>query len=222
MFTGLIEDVGTVVSVQQSASGSQITIRSAMMTDGIRLGDSIAIDGVCTTVVAFENDTFTIEASPETLRKTTFTRLKPGVRVNLERPLTPSSRIGGHYVTGHVDGLATLVSKTPEGISHIFTFELSSDELAQYLIPKGSVAVAGISLTVNQVTGHRFWVAIIPHTLAHTNLDQLKPGDPVNIETDILGKYVKKFLSPALHAMSPAGGVDEAFLAQHGFIPTPS
>src|SRR5690242_9403881 len=113
MFTGLIEDVGTVTAVQQNASGSRITVLSRLMTENVQKGDSIAIDGACTTVVAFDGQSFTIEASPETLDKTTFKRLKPGTLVNLERPLTPSSRIGGHYVTGHVDGTARLLSRKP-------------------------------------------------------------------------------------------------------------
>lgn len=219
MFTGLVESCGTVKAVQQTASGSTLTIQAPEILDGVKLGDSIAIDGVCTTVIAFDTQTFTIEASPETLSKTTFKALKPGTRVNLERPLTPTSRIGGHYVTGHVDGLAKLVSKTPEGISVILTFELESDELAQYVVAKGSIAIAGISLTVNTVKHRQLSVAIIPHTLTKTNLGELNVGDAVNIETDLLGKYVKKLLSPTLMESTPSR-LDKTFLAEHGFLPT--
>jgi riboflavin synthase len=219
MFTGLIEEVGTVSAVQQNAGGSRITILARKMMENLQLGDSIAIDGVCTTVIAFDNQSFAIEASPETLDKTTFKRLKPGVLVNLERPLTPSSRIGGHYVTGHVDGTATLATRKQEGISHILTFELADNELAQYVVAKGSITIAGISLTVNTINQRRFTVAIIPHTMTHTNLDQVAIGDAVNIETDLLGKYVKKFLSPDFNDMN-VSPIDEAFLAEHGFMPT--
>lgn len=221
MFTGLIEEVGRVASVQHRSEGSRLVVNAKTVLHGVALGDSIAIDGVCTTVVAFDTQSFTIEASPETLSKTTFGRLQAGSAVNLERPLTPSSRIGGHYVTGHVDGLAKLLSKTPEGISLIVRFELENDDLAQYVVPKGSIAIAGISLTVNTVESRVFSVAIIPHTMSHTNLGQLAVGNPVNIETDLLGKYVKKLLSPVLNA-SKDSALDEAFLVQHGFIPTTS
>jgi len=195
MFTGLIEEVGTVLAVDQSNEGSRISVSAEHILKNVQLGDSIAIDGACMTVVSFDDQSFTFEASPESLAKTNLSRFKPGRRVNLERPLTPSSRIGGHYVTGHVDGMAALVSKTPQGNSIILEFEVDAPELAELLIPKGSVAVLGISLTVNTVQNHRFSVAIIPHTLSHTNLDDYEPGDRVNIETDLLGKYVRRLMS---------------------------
>lgn len=218
MFTGLIEEVGTIKTVRSSAGGSTIQVNARQILEGMELGDSIAIDGVCTTVVAFDAESFTIEASPETISKTHFGRLQAGNRVNLERPLTPTTRIGGHYVTGHVDGQAVLTDKTPDGMAVLMTFELQNPELSQYLIPKGSIAVSGISLTVNTVDGCRFSVAIIPHTLSHTNLDSVTVGESVNIETDILGKYVKKLLSPVLTSVAPSSPINEAFLAEHGFI----
>ncbi len=217
MFTGLIEEVGTVASVQHTPSGSRIIVSAKAILENLKQGDSIAIDGVCTTVIAFDGSGFTIEASPETLDKTTFKSLKKGSLVNLERPLTPTSRIGGHYVTGHVDGLAKLISKTPVGISYILQFEVIDNALAQYIVQKGSITLSGISLTVNTVKSRRFSVAIIPHTLTHTNLNQLMLGDLVNIETDLLGKYVKKFLSPVFHAVDDAS-IDESFLQENGFI----
>lgn len=216
MFTGLIEEVGTVATVQPNSNGSRLAVCAQKVLENLRIGDSIAVDGVCTTVISFDKASFTIEASPETLRRTTFNRLRPKNSVNLERPLTPDSRIGGHYVTGHVDGLAKLIAKAPEGISSVFWFEVESDALAQYLVPKGSVAVSGISLTVNAVEGRRFSVAIIPHTLTHTNLGDLAPGESINVETDLLGKYVKRFLAPA-STESGKPPLDEAFLIQHGF-----
>jgi riboflavin synthase len=194
MFTGLIEEVGTVSAVESSSQGSRISISARHILQNVQLGDSIAVDGACMTVVAFDAQGFSFEASPESLSKTNLCAFKPGRRVNLERPLTPTSRIGGHYVTGHVDGLATLVSSTPQGNSHILEFSVASPELAELLVAKGSVAILGISLTVNTVGKDRFSVAIIPHTLGHTNLGDYQPGDQVNIETDLLGKYVRRLL----------------------------
>lgn len=194
MFTGLIEEVGVIATVESSNEGSRITVAAAKILENVQLGDSIAVDGACMTVVAFDKDTFSFEASPESLSKTNFSTFKPGKRVNLERPLTPVSRIGGHYVTGHVDGLATVISREPQGNSHVFTFAVDTPELAELLVPKGSVTILGISLTVNTVAKNRFSVAIIPHTLAHTNLDDYQPGDRVNIETDLLGKYVRRLV----------------------------
>lgn len=194
MFTGLIEEVGVIATVESGSEGSRISVNAATVLENVHPGDSIAVDGACMTVVSFTESSFTFEASPESLSKTNFSTFQPGKRVNLERPLTPVSRIGGHYVTGHVDGLATVVSREPQGNSHVFTFAVDTPELAELLIPKGSVTILGISLTVNTVEKNRFSVAIIPHTLAHTNLDDYHPGDRVNIETDLLGKYVRRLL----------------------------
>lgn len=194
MFTGLIEEVGVIASVESSEAGSRIRVQARKVLEGVQLGDSIAVDGACMTVVAFDDESFAFEASPESLSKTNFSSFKPGKRVNLERPLTPSSRIGGHYVTGHVDGLGQVVSRQEQGNSIVFTFEVPSEEMASLLVPKGSVAILGISLTVNTVEGKRFSVAIIPHTLSHTNLGDYHPGDAVNLETDLLGKYVQRLM----------------------------
>lgn len=204
MFTGLIEEIGMIAAVEQTAAGSRLSIEAKTVLSDAKLGDSIAIDGVCTTVIALDNDTFTIEASPETLAKTTFKYLTPGKRVNLERPLTPTSRIGGHFVTGHVDGTASVIARFEEGNSWIYRMLLDQPELGVYLIPKGSIAVSGISLTVNTVEEKAgktiFTVAIIPHTLTHTSLGDYQPGteahqDTVNIECDMLGKYVARLLA---------------------------
>lgn len=195
MFTGLIEEVGLVLSAEQSAEGSRFTIGASHILDAAtQLGDSIAVDGACMTVVAFDDKSFSFEASPESLACTTLGAWQPGRRINLERPLTPISRIGGHYVTGHVDGLARLVNKEAQGNSIIFSFEVENEALAELLVPKGSVAILGISLTVNTVVDRRFQVAIIPHTLTHTSLGDYQIGDRVNIETDLLGKYVQRLL----------------------------
>jgi riboflavin synthase len=195
MFTGLIEEVGLVLAAEQNAAGSRFTIGASHILDATtQLGDSIAVDGACMTVVALDTNSFSFEASPESLARTTIGTWQPGRRVNLERPLTPTSRIGGHYVTGHIDGLARLINKEVQGNSTVLSFEVDTDELAELLVSKGSVAILGISLTVNTVANRRFQVAIIPHTLAHTSLGDYQIGDSVNIETDLLGKYVRRLL----------------------------
>ncbi|WP_303673601.1 riboflavin synthase [Vampirovibrio chlorellavorus] len=195
MFTGLIEEVGCIAQVETNAAGSRIRVQARRILENVALGDSIAVDGACMTVIAFDDGSFSFEASPESLSKTNFSSFQPGKRVNLERPLTPSSRIGGHYVTGHVDGLAKVLSREVQGNSIVFTFEVPSEAMAALLVPKGSVAILGISLTVNTVSENRFTVAIIPHTLSHTNLGDYQPGNAVNIETDLLGKYVQRLMS---------------------------
>jgi riboflavin synthase len=166
MFTGLIEALGCIERIEHANGGQRFTValeshssQELNFLDDVALGDSIAVDGACMTVVAFTDQSFSFEASPESLSCTILGTTEAGKRVNLERPLTPSSRIGGHYVTGHVDGLARLVSKTPQGNSVILTFETDRDELAELLVPKGSVAILGISLTVNTVCEGQFSVA---------------------------------------------------------------
>lgn len=211
MFTGLIEEVGTIAAVEAFEGGSRFAVNASHILAGMALGDSVAVDGACMTVISFGAKGFSFEASPESLSKTNFSSFVPGKKVNLERPLTPTSRIGGHYVTGHVDGLARIVSVQPEGNSFIYTFDVPQPELAELLIPKGSVAILGISLTVNTVSENRFSVAIIPHTRAHTNLSDYDIGDMVNIETDLLGKYVRRLMSgqPAQDSISPLGTLDD-------------
>lgn len=194
MFTGLIEEIGTVHLVESASAGSRIVIHAQTVLEEVRLGDSIAIDGVCTTVIKFDSGSFTIEATPETLSKTKFGDFTPGRRVNLERPLLPTTRLGGHFVTGHVDGLAEIVQIIEQGNSQVFRFRLLNPDHRCLMVEKGSVAVNGISLTVNTVIGDTFSVAIIPHTLAHTNIGDHRSVDTVHIETDILGKYVQRMM----------------------------
>jgi len=194
MFTGLIEEIGEITAMSQSETGAIITIGAKTVLQQVALGDSIAIDGVCTTVVRFTPETFTIEASPETLSITTFRFYESGRRVNLERPLTPNARLGGHFVTGHVDSPAVVIGKEAAGNSWVFHFRLMDEALAPLLITKGSVAIDGISLTVNEVNRSVFSVAIIPHTWENTTVHQWTLDGLVNIETDLLGKYVQKLL----------------------------
>lgn len=199
MFTGLVEAMGSVRSVQPEAVGVRLEIvvpeswGTASSTECLRLGDSVAINGCCLTVVELSDGSAAFQAGTETLSKTTLGVLKPGDSVNLERSLAANGRFGGHIVQGHVDGTAVVDSVTTEGDWTRIAFSLPA-ELARLLVPKGSVAVAGVSLTVVTAGETSFDVALIPHTLRETILGGLKPGDRVNIETDILGKYVARLL----------------------------
>ena len=196
MFTGIVEEIGTI----KSFDGSKLVVECVKVLENTQIGDSIAIDGCCQTVVSMTNTTFSADVSAETLKITK--GFKSGEKVNLERALTPQTRMGGHIVQGHVDGTAKYLGN--------MTFQLSS-ELDKYVVYKGSITVNGVSLTVSENKNNTFAVAVIPHTLEKTNLKFLKPGDLVNIETDILGRYVEKFL------YSQNNNITENFLKENGF-----
>jgi len=214
MFTGLIEEVGKVVQLDRTGSAARLTVAAAFSGDEIRQGDSIAINGVCLTVTSQGGGTFSFDVSPETLERTAFRGFKPGTTVNLERALRLSDRIGGHIVTGHVDCVAQIIEKREQSGNSVFTFRLPRD-FARYVVAKGSVAIDGISLTVNTVTGDGFSVNIIPHTAISTTLQFRKPGDEVNIETDILGKYVERLLTGQ---KASGAGLTLELLAKNGFL----
>ena len=197
MFTGIVEETGFI----KSFDGKKLVIECKNVLDGTKIGDSIAIDGCCQTVTSMASNTFQADVSAETLRITK--GFKTGERVNLERALTPQTRMGGHIVQGHVDGTAKYLGD--------MTFEVSRD-LDKYIVYKGSITVNGVSLTVSKNQNNTFAVAIIPHTLENTNLKYLKTGDLVNIETDILGRYVEKFLS------RQNNNITEDFLKENGFM----
>lgn len=197
MFTGIVEDTGVVKSVDKKDGESTFTISVGKIDLGeAALGDSIAVNGACLTVTALDGSEFTVDASHETLSRTTLGALAPGSRVNLERALRSGDRLGGHIVNGHVDGVGEVVSKTESGGSFIFRFSLP-EGLAKYVVEKGSVAVDGVSLTVNSAEGGEFTVNIIPFTLAETTFGGLGPGSRVNIECDIIAKYVEKLSTGA-------------------------
>lgn len=199
MFTGIVEEIGLI----KSFDGHRLVVECSKVLDGTQVGDSIAIDGCCQTVVDMNSNTFTADVSSETLRITK--GFKTGEAVNLERALTPNTRMGGHIVQGHVDGVAKYIGD--------MTFELPQ-ELDKYIVYKGSVTVNGVSLTVSKNVNQTFSVAIIPHTLDNTNLKYLKSGDFVNIETDIIGRYIEKFLS----TQNNVSNINENFLKENGFI----
>ncbi len=189
MFTGLVREVGTVASME----GGRLTIQAPATAQGVQLGDSIAIDGVCLTVVACDDSSLAFDAVPETLARTALGTLDQGSRVNLEPALRAGDALGGHYVQGHVDGVGSVVSVGPEGEGRRVRFEAPA-ELLKYIVEKGSIAVQGTSLTVAAVDDTGFEVALIPHTLQETTLGELVPEQPVNLETDVLAKYVEKLL----------------------------
>ncbi len=193
MFTGLIEDVGRLVKLERRGTSALLAVSTAIPADGFSLGDSVAVNGVCLTVVNIQGGNLAFDVSPETLDKSSLGGLTTGAKVNLERALRLSDRLGGHIVTGHIDCLATISGRREESGNIIFNFSLSREQL-RFIVPKGSVAIDGISLTVNSVSADSFSVNIIPHTAAMTTLHQRHPGDRVNIETDIIGKYVERLL----------------------------
>jgi len=211
MFTGIIEEIGVVKTFSLSGKSAQIVVECKKVLEDTKIGDSIAINGVCQTVTALSHNSFSAQISPETLSVTTLSKLKSADKVNLERALTLSSRLGGHIVSGHVDGLAKV--KSIQKLSEFYNvkFEIPK-ELTKYVVKKGSATINGISLTVADVVSSEFDVAIIPHTFENTNLSSLKSGDFVNIETDVLAKYVEKILSTGNNST-----VDENFLKENGF-----
>ena len=194
MFTGIIEELGSVRSIEERGENARIVIAARIVTEGTNHGDSIAVNGVCLTALDIHDDSFAADVSRETLQRSTLGSLKPGARVNLERAVTPQTRLGGHMVQGHVDGRGTFVSVEDHGESWTVRFAFPR-EIARYLVFKGSVAVEGISLTLANLADDYFEVAIIPKTWEVTNLSHLKPGDGVNLEVDVIGKYVERLLA---------------------------
>jgi riboflavin synthase len=194
MFTGIVEEIGEVTTVRESADVVVFTVRGRTVTSDARHGDSIAVNGVCLTVVdpdGSTDGTFTVELMPETLKRSSLAAVVPGTKVNLERAVPVGGRLGGHIVQGHVDGVATLLSRSPGERTDELRFSLAPD-LARYVVEKGSITVDGVSLTVAGVSADAFTVALIPTTLSHTTLGFRQPGDTVNLEVDVVAKYVER------------------------------
>ena len=193
MFTGLIESQGVVTNVQRVAGGAQLQVYAPEFGRDMALGDSIAVDGACLTVSQFQRGAFVADVSEETLGKTTLGALHQSSKVNLERALRLSDRLGGHLVTGHVEGIGRLLLRHPAGNSTIYQFQVPPS-LMEYVVPKGSIAVDGISLTIAQIRGESFAAAVVPHTEQMTTLKDKPIGAAVNVEVDIMAKYVKRFV----------------------------
>ncbi len=232
MFTGLIEETGTIRSVRGAGRSLHLTVDARRVLEGIQVGDSIAVNGVCLTVVRHGSDSFTADVMPETYERTNLKDLPPGSPVNLERTMALGDRFGGHIVQGHVDATGTILAMERDEIAVWVTVSAPPD-LLRYLVPKGSVAIDGISLTVVDVDADRFRVSLIPHTVAVTNMRHRKVGDRVNLEADVLAKYVERLLVARFGGTPPApgnsgtqggagsrngpDGLTEEFLRRHGF-----
>lgn len=196
MFTGLVEEVGRITSIKEIDGKRRITVAARNVTREIKIGDSVAVSGVCLTAVDVKPDSFGADLAAETWTRTSFSRLTEGASVNLELPLRADGRMGGHMVQGHVDGTGKFLGLEPIPGAQDFWLHIEVPaELEKYLVFKGSIAIEGISLTVARLEGNRVTIAIIPHTCEMTNLPSLKPGDPVNIETDIVAKYLEKWMT---------------------------
>lgn len=213
MFTGLVEGIGEITGTGRLAEGLKLTVALPFPAAELALGDSVAVAGACLTVVEIGSKAAAFEVSPETLERTTLALKKAGDRVNLERALRLGDRLGGHLVTGHVDGKGALRERRDGPASIFLKFEMPAP-LNRYVIGKGSIAIDGVSLTVNTCQGNTFTVNIIPHTAQKTTLAQLRVGASVNLETDIIGKYVEKLLG----GRSESAGVTAELLARHGFL----
>jgi len=206
MFTGIVEEVGTV----RSAGAGRLTVAARKVLDDTKLGDSVAVNGVCLTVVEMASDSFSVDVMPETLRRTNLGSLKAGDRVNLERPLAVGGRFGGHFVQGHIDGTSRVVSVTPERDAILLRFE-APPEIMRYIVEKGFIAVDGVSLTVVECSSTAFGVSLVAYTQRNSTLGGKKPGDVANLEVDIIAKYVERL-------RGGGSAITKEFLAEHGFV----
>lgn len=210
MFTGIVEEMGTVRRLTQTPNRCELELAAAKVLEDTRIGDSIAVNGVCLTVIRMNDDGFTADVMPETLRRSNLGTLKPGSAVNLERAMVANGRFGGHIVAGHIDGTGKILSMQSERNAVLVTIG-AAPEILRYIVEKGSIAIDGISLTVVKVTRSDFTVSLIPHTGEETTLLRHRPGEIVNLETDIIGKYVEKLIKPK------ESGVTAEMLRENGF-----
>lgn len=218
MFTGIVEAVGRIAGLEFKGRDLRVTVATGKLDlSDVKLGDSIAVNGICLTAVALPGNGFVADVSAETLQRSTFDSLRAGSRVNLEKALTPTTRLGGHLVSGHVDGIGEVIERCTEGRSVRFRIK-APDELARYIATKGSITVDGVSLTVNSVHGAVFELNLVPHTLRETTVDTFVAGRRVNLEVDLIARYLERLLLGEAAARSTSGGISEAFLAEHGFL----
>ena len=217
MFTGIIEEMGVVKAVGRTLKGSGVTILAKTVLDGLKVGDSVTMNGVCLTVIGCDGTEMKADISPETLKVTTLGTLKAGDPVNLERAMRLGDRLGGHLVTGHVDGIGTIRSRVQDADAIQIVIEAAPDAL-RYCVPKGSIAVDGISLTINDVTDRSFRVTVIPHTATVTTLGVKHVGDQVNLETDLIGRYVERLFPGRQAGNQPDIKIDRDYLQKRGLI----
>lgn len=219
MFTGIVEEIGQIVSIKRGTVSAVMTIQASTVLEGTKIGDSIAVNGVCLTVTGMQGSTFTADIMAETLRRSSLGALSGGALVNLERAMAADGRFGGHIVSGHIDGIGQILSMEREE-SAVWVEIGTPPKLLRYIVEKGSIAIDGISLTVAKLTDNSFSVSLIPHTGEETTLLRKKTGDSVNLENDIIGKYVERLLTVPEEPSSgkaQRGTIDLAFLQEHGF-----
>ena len=215
MFTGIVEELGTIRSIRRGAASAVLSIGAEAVLSDLRIGDSVAVNGVCLTATGVDGSGFTADVMHETLQRSSLGALGPGSRVNLERAMAADGRFGGHIVSGHIDGTGTIAERRRDDNAVWYTVA-AAPGLLRYVVEKGSIAIDGISLTVASVEADRFSVSVIPHTAAVTLLGAKGPGDVVNLETDIIGKYVERLLRPA-DTPAARSGISLEFLAENGF-----
>ncbi len=212
MFTGIIEEIGTILAIKKGTRSAVLTVKAEKIMKDMHVGDSIAVNGVCLTVISFENGQFDADVMPETLNRSSLGRLKSGSHINLERAMAANGRFGGHIVAGHIDGTGTIHEIKRDDNAVWYTIN-AEDKIMRYIVEKGSVAIDGISLTVAQTEKNRFKVSIIPHTMQKTVLEEKKKGDIVNLENDCVGKYVEHLLG----LEKKTDGITMDFLRENGF-----
>ncbi|WP_100407124.1 riboflavin synthase [Bacillus solitudinis] len=216
MFTGIIEEVGTIDDIRQSGEAIVMKIAASSILDDVHLGDSISVNGVCLTVTSFTTKQFSVDIMPETVRATSLKGLGRGSKVNLERAMSAKGRFGGHFVSGHVDGTGHVLSKDAQHNAVYYRIGVS-EELRTYMIHKGSVAVDGTSLTIFAVDNESFTISIIPHTIEQTIIGSKNVGDIVNIECDMVGKYIEQFIMRRFDATKANSSLTSSFLEEHGY-----
>jgi riboflavin synthase len=217
MFTGIVEEMGAITAIEKTLAGARLTILASAVMGDLKIGDSVSVNGTCLTVVTKGERNFVVEVSPETLSVTTLGQLTGGVPVNLERAMRLNERIGGHLVAGHVDAVGTIRSRHQEGNAICFTIEAPSDIL-RYCVTKGSITIDGVSLTINEVADHSFSIAIIPHTAKVTILGLKQVNDTVNLESDLIGKYVERLLQERSQLPKTTPVIDKDYLKKRGLI----
>ena len=216
MFTGIIEEVGVIKSIRMGAQSAVITIEAEKVLEDIHLGDSIAMNGVCLTVTSFDSHSYSVDIMHESLKRTNLGSMKSGSRVNLERAMAADGRFGGHIVAGHVDGTGKITSMEKDD-NAVWIYIQAEPSVLKYIVEKGSITIDGISLTVAKVDEKSFAVSVIPHTGTHTTLLEKKPGDTVNLENDVIGKYVEKLLNYQEKENKPSSRITMEFLRENGF-----